>query len=114
MQHHTVYHAARLPEREEDLQAVIRVRLEMAGYVVLSTTVRKVRSGYGASPGIPDLLVTRHGWNAFIGLEVKTQRGRVREAQRRLVQLGAVCIVRSLEDALAAVQQFEKGESHGR
>jgi hypothetical protein len=108
MEHRAAYHVTRQPEHEEDIQATIREGLEMAGYVVLSTTVRKVRHGYGATPGIPDLLISRAGWNCLLGLEVKTQRGRVREAQRRLVDMGAVRIVRSFEDALQAVKSFEE------
>src|SRR5262249_7553891 len=62
MEQRAAYHTARLPEREEAVQQTIRDGLTLMGYIVLSTSVRRVRYGYGTSPGVPDLLVTRPGW----------------------------------------------------
>jgi hypothetical protein len=67
------------------------------------TAASPVPGRYGTSKGIPDLLVWRVGWHGFVGLEVKTPTGRVRPEQRALADAGALVIVRSLDDALAAV-----------
>lgn len=61
----------------------------------------------GSSEGVPDLLVSRNGWGFLIGLEVKTEAGRVRPMQQALANAGITWIVRSFDDALAAVREVE-------
>jgi hypothetical protein len=97
-------------EREEDVLAAIREGLALLGFVVLSTTVRRVRHGYGASPGVPDLLISRDTWpsGCFLGIEVKGTKTRLSAAQQRLQAAGRLYICRSWEDALAAVRAFEE------
>lgn len=99
---------------EEDLQRAIIVDLKERGLEVLQTTVRyraspcdhcgkptRSKGGYGASPGVPDLLVWVGGWK---GLECKGLKTPVSDEQKRLAREGKIIIVRSLEEALAAVE----------
>lgn len=113
---------------EKQLQAQIVQGLEARGYVVrqLGHITRQTRCpncgawhtphvGYGNDPGVPDLLVSRPGWFYWVGLEVKTPiyrtvlgtipGGRLRREQRDLVELGLTRVIRSLEDALSALEE---------
>jgi hypothetical protein len=106
----------RLPIITEDgLQKQIIQALRLFGYLVLVTThrIKKCPCGrwsrvsYGSSKGVPDLLVTRTSWDGFwLALEVKRPapgRARLSPEQQELASLGAVAVVRSLDEALAAV-----------
>lgn len=108
---------------EEDVQAAILKELSARGYRVMQTTVRYKRQncyscgaavvsfkgGYGATPGIPDLLVTRDDWRpgVFIGIEVKSASGRPTDAQKELLGHGRIFVVRNVAEALAAVEGTE-------
>lgn len=87
------------------MQAAIVDALRLLGCTVLVTTVRGWRGprGYGATPGVPDLLVARDGWFGWLGLEVKRPGGRISPAQAELERRGLIVVVRSVEDAIAAV-----------
>jgi hypothetical protein len=102
------------PPSEADVQRTIRDALTCLGFLVLQTTVRvrrcpqcgKVGAGrYGTSKGIPDLLVRAKNWPPHVwkALEVKGPSTRVSREQQVLADVGAIVIVRSLEDALAAL-----------
>lgn len=98
---------------ESETQRAIVEALRYSGYLVLTTD--RHRKGGGGGPdgisrGLPDLLVwepERAGW---MGLEVKRPSGgRLSPAQRALVDLGCVTVVRSVEEALAAMEQRKEG-----
>jgi hypothetical protein len=110
---------------EAGLQAVVVQALRALGYVVLITTHRVKRcpcgrwsrGDYGSTRGVPDLLVTRAGWgNHWIALELKRPGGgRLSPEQRQLVGSGSVAVVKSLEEAVAAVQASpESGDPAAR
>lgn len=95
--------------KEETVNRAIRSALEALGYEVLSTTVRNARGGYGASRGVPDLLISRPGWRVgWLGMEVKGPKTPVSPEQARLAGLGLTVIVRSVDDALTAVRAFQE------
>lgn len=60
-------------------------------------------AGDGCDRGIPDLLVSL-GDGRWLGLEVKGPKTRLSPEQRSLAADGRIRIVRSVEDALAAVR----------
>lgn len=103
-----------LHPREDDIQRVIVDGLRLLGCVVLVTThrVKRCRCGawsrgdYGATPGVPDLLVRKDGWPAacWLGLEVKGPRTALSRQQKLLRDRGGIIVVRSLEDALGALE----------
>ena len=115
----------RLPEREEDVQAAIIQRLELEGYIVLQTSHRTKRvtcphclhpfrptGGYGASFGVPDLLVTHERWRGcvWVGIEVKGigkdgRPGALRPDQRGLLERGRIIVATSQDEALKCVQE---------
>ena len=106
--------------REEDVQANIIASLSTIGLRVLQTSHRvkmvscphcqgKFRppGNYGATKGVPDLLVRcpeQHDPGAWIGLEVKGPKTRLSPEQKELEQEQSIIIVRSLEDALRALE----------
>lgn len=92
--------------KEESVNRSVRDALEMLGFVVLSTTVRNARGGYGASKGVPDLLVSRDGWGCWMGLEIKGPKTRVSDEQKDLEARGLIVIAQSVDEALCAVQDF--------
>lgn len=96
------------PVKEEQVQRCILEGLTAYGYIVKQTTVRGVRKGYGASPGVPDLLVTHPKWpeGCWLGLEVKGPKTALSQEQRVLEALHRIVVVRSWEDALSAVESF--------
>lgn len=99
---------------EEDVQRVIVDGLRLLGWRVLVTTHRVKRcpcgrwsrGDYGATPGVPDLLVRRDGWpdGLWRGLEVKGPKTPLSAAQKDLESRGGLTVVRSLEDALEALR----------
>jgi len=107
--------ARRRPAVSEDqVQAAIVRALRGAGHEVLITSRRRRRcvhcgrysaGGDGVSRGLPDLLVwdqRRRGW---IGIEVKGPRTAVSPEQRELADRGMIVVVRSVEEALAALSE---------
>lgn len=96
---------------EAELQRQIVEALEVMRFKVLVTTV-KIRSKdprhhrTGQSKGIPDLIVSKEQWikGIWLGLEVKSENGRVRPEQQELARLGRIVIVRSLDEAIEAAR----------
>lgn len=98
---------------EQQIQDCIVQGLSAHGYTVLVTSRRVKRcrrcgmfpsTGDGASRGIPDLLVTLAGLGPFwIGLEVKGPKTRLSPEQAALHGCGMIIVVRSWEEAFAAV-----------
>lgn len=112
-QHNQVY------ANEAQIQATIEAGLAYLGYIVLHTQHRyrlqtcpncsrrfRPAGGYGADKAIPDLLVTHPAWSTgiFIGLEIKGPKTAISPEQRLLAAQGRIVIVRSWEDAIAAVE----------
>jgi hypothetical protein len=102
---------------ERDIMAEIRLALGSdRGLVLFRNSVgydRGTRQHYGLTPGSADLVGCCDG--RFIGLEVKTPKGRESDAQLRWAALvrakgGFVATVRSAEEAEAAVMRCRKGE----
>lgn len=109
-------------ESEGALQAAIVHRLRADGHTVLSTsrhrrgvTCRKCgewtmpQGGDGVDRGVPDLLVHVDGAR-WLGLEVKGHRTSVSPDQRALADAGRIVIVRSVEEALGAVEGHRREE----
>lgn len=106
--------------REEDVQANIIATLSTMGLRVLQTSHRvkmvccphcqgKFRppGNYGATKGVPDLLVRcpeQDAPGAWLGMEVKGPKTRLSPEQKELEQEQSIIIVRSLEDALRALE----------
>lgn len=104
---------ARATERGEDvlertIVARIISKLEEAGYDVCVVGQRQAR-GSGSTEGYPDLSVRRSTWprGLCVLLEVKTATGKLRPAQQELHDDGWSHVVRSAEDALAALSEID-------
>lgn len=102
----------RVTMSEADVQAQIVDALRYMGHIVLVTSRQRHRcrkcgawgsGGDGCDKGIPDLLVSLDDAR-WLGMEVKGPRTRVSPEQRSLAADGRIRIVRSVEDALAAVR----------
>lgn len=113
---------------EEQVQAAIIEGLTALGYTVLQTSHRvklaecprchsrfRPVGGYGSTPGVPDLLVSRTSWpvGCWLGLEVKGPKTAISPAQKGLLDAARIVIARSWEDALSHVQIFEQGIQGG-
>lgn len=112
--------------REAQLQDEIRLAVaQLDGVVLWRNNVGVGRVGrsdapvrFGLAVGSADLvgLVTMpDGKGRFIAMEVKTQDGRLSEEQSRWLNLvrslgGLAVVVRSVEDALAAVEAARRGD----
>ena len=120
--------------REEDIQRETKQVLSDLGYVVLETThrVRRTRcpgcgsefvpryrnritgefsdTGYGSTPGVPDLLVIGRDWPplTILGIEMKGPKTALSEAQKSLAGAKMIVVCRSAADAVRAVQDFEE------
>lgn len=109
--------AGKLPEPTEDqVQEIIVDGLRCHGFIVLVTSRHKKRcrkcgewsaGGDGATKGIPDVIARDPAWPAgqWTGLEVK-KTGRVKFSsieQKLLAESGAILVVQSLEESLAAM-----------
>lgn len=110
-----------LKVREEDIQQQIVEGLSLYGYIVLQTTVRGIKArckgcgselkaygGYGADKGVPDLLVSRTDWMAgvWVGLEVKSETGRLKPEQAELLAQNRIHVVRSFDEAKSIVDAY--------
>lgn len=109
-------------EAEEPIMQRVKTVLERCGYVVLCTVHRHTRhtcsqcshnewhsGGYGADPGVPDLLVRHPDWPEalWLGIETKGTHTRLNDAQKALHAAGAIVVARSEQDALLAAQQTD-------
>jgi hypothetical protein len=97
---------------EADVQKLIVAYLRLHGLAVLETSRRRKRcpcgrwpaGGDGCDKGTPDLLVWLPVPGLWLGLEVKGARTCLSPEQRVLAARGMVVIVRTPEEALAAVR----------
>ena len=101
---------------ERDIQAAVRLALGSdAGLVLFRNSVgydAGTRQRFGLCPGSADLIGVCDG--RFIGLEVKSKTGRLSPEQKRWAELirskgGFVAVVRSVDEALAAVDRCRAG-----
>lgn len=101
---------------EHEIQSRIMLAVSQAGCTIIRTNVGKVRTAdgrmfsAGPPPGWPDLTGFRHSDGKIILLEIKNEKGRLREDQKRFAEfikdkpvLYGVC--RSVEDALNVVRR---------
>jgi hypothetical protein len=112
-------YVTRLPERERDVVAVIVEALRLSGY--LCQVANQRRADLAGTDVIGDLLVSAPHWKpgTWLMLEVKgsagrlsTRRPRHRDgtlglSQQDLYDAGRLYVARCLEDALAAIRDFE-------
>jgi hypothetical protein len=93
---------------ESELQSSIKKSLKQLGYIAMSTSRYNTSANRrGASePGIPDILVTHKNWRPgmWLGLEVKTDKGKLKPEQAELLEAQRIFVVRSWEEAWNAVQ----------
>lgn len=101
---------------EEQVQRQIMDGLTVLGFTVLQTTVRYTkgagfRGGYGASKGIPDLLIHHKRWTpgVLLGIEVKRPgKWKYSSPEQESVQKACgVSVATSIEEALAIIAQYE-------
>jgi hypothetical protein len=108
--------------RERDVQHAIRLALGMLPDVVLwrnstglsRTDQRVVR--YGLCVGSADLIGVLAPSGRFLAIEVKSPVGRASTEQKQFLELvrrcgGFGCVVRSVEEALAAIERARRGAS---
>lgn len=124
----------RMEPSEEQVQRQIQEALLRCRYRVLSTVHRfkqttcpncatrfRPSGAYGADRGVPDLLVSHDawgggGWPLWVGVEVKGPKTPLSPEQRELEASGRIVVVRSWQEAVAAVQAVEReafGEVYG-
>lgn len=93
---------------ESELQGQIKSALRRLGYICLDTStygsarvMRQARMG-GNSKATPDLLVTHDLWPRWmwLGMEVKTETGKLKPEQQELADKDRICVVRSIDDAV--------------
>ena len=94
---------------EDDLVQAIREALEAEGYEMCVVGQRKAQ-GSGTTVGYPDLSVRHPRWavGMVVLLEAKTAEGRLSPEQEKLHGRGWSVVVRSVEDALAAVRERDE------
>jgi hypothetical protein len=109
--------------KEEEIQSAIMLTLRASGYDVLSTVHRYKRvrcelcgalvwpkSGYGATKGLGDLLVTRREWpgNLYLMADVKRAKGVLTSEQKERQIRGKLYIWRSPAEALRDCDEASK------
>lgn len=110
---------------ERDIQHAVRLALGKDPRVVLwrndvGQVERKLPNGrtihtrYGLCVGSSDLIGILRPSGRFLALELKTETGRPTDEQRLFLDLvraagGFACIVRSVEDAIAAIERASAG-----
>jgi hypothetical protein len=107
---------------EKDLQKQVFIILTNLGYHVFETgkarSMQKCKAcgskqyatGWqGNTPGLPDLYVHSKQWQRgmAVGIELKTQKGTVRDTQKTINELGYTFICRSVGCALRAILSIE-------
>lgn len=93
---------------EAQIQTTAVDLLRLHGYIVLVTSQRQAT---GTTEGIPDLLVThptKFPPGLFVGLECKTEKGKLRPHQELLWAQRRTLIFREPEHALHCVMQIEE------
>ncbi|KRM73030.1 VRR-NUC domain-containing protein [Lacticaseibacillus brantae] len=100
---------------EHDIQNDIRVAVSRAGCTIIRTNTGRVMTKdkrmFDAGPpkGWPDLTGFRHSDGKLILIEVKNERGRLRDDQKRFAEFISQYpvlygVARSVEDALKIVE----------
>ena len=107
---------------EKDLQRQVYVMLVNLGYHVFETgkarSLQKCKScgskqyatGWqGNTPGLPDLYVHSKQWQRglAVAIELKTEKGAVRDTQKELNELGYTFICRSVGAVLRSILSIE-------
>lgn len=107
---------------EETNQSQSMAAFCLLGWIVLQTTVRykmqmcpaclkwhRPEGGYGATPGVPDLLVRNPTWwNAlWFGLEIKGSETPLSDVQKDLRRDGHIRVSRSPEQSLRLAVVFD-------
>lgn len=90
---------------ELTIQFEIKAALTKLGYIVLSTSsvaAGRPRRARSTSSGVPDLLISHDKWQEgmWLGLEVKTAKGKPTTEQQELLDRGRIVAVRSVDEAL--------------
>ena len=110
------------PLKERELQAMAIQGLKAMGYRVLNVSRRPVRrcphcngwtnSHDGVTPGTPDLLARRSGWQKgrWIGIEMKTLTGRLRPEQKEIHEDGGSFVARSVDDIVEIDKELRTAE----
>lgn len=107
-----------MAKAERDIQAAARLALGSdPGLVLFRNSVgydAGTKQKYGLCPGSADLVGCCDG--RFIGLEIKSERGRSSPEQVRWAELirskgGFVAVVRSVDEAIQAVARCRAGGS---
>nr|WP_282801311.1 VRR-NUC domain-containing protein [Secundilactobacillus kimchicus] len=105
-------------ESEHKIQSDIMLALSKSGYTVFRSNAGKVRTDTGTTimlfpKGFPDLCGFRHSDGRFFCLEIKNEKGRLRDDQKLFAKfVGQFPVLyglaRSVEDALKIVGEDEK------
>lgn len=90
---------------ESEIQSDIKATLKSLGFFVYDTSNAARANFRGAAQlGIPDLLVVNpEKKNCLIGIEVKTEKGKLKPKQIEAVEAGHYSIARSARDAVEIV-----------
>ncbi len=111
------------PQAERDIQNACRLAVGALSDVRIFRNStgqlrdhRNVPVKFGLAVGSADLIGVLAPSGRFLSLEVKTAKGRTTPEQDTWAEMvrrfgGFACVVRSAEEALAAVERARKGES---
>ena len=110
-------------ESEEKIQAAAIAELKRHDFIVLQTTHRynsqacpacghwaRPTGGYGATPGVPDLLCSREEWprGVWFGIEKKSATGTLSPAQVLLEAQARIVVTRTAAAALAEADTLSR------
>ena len=85
-------------QTEKEITRAIRAFLKVSGIFHW-----KVMQGLGCTPGVPDIIGIYR--NRFLGIEIKTAKGRISEHQQRFISAinkegGIAFVARSVDDVI--------------
>ncbi len=109
--------AVRKTLSESDVEQEVLTILQALGCRILKNTVH-IRSKNpkhhrtGQTPGVPDISCRKDSWpkGLWLGLELKKPHGGVLSSeQAELLRAGGIYVVKSAEEAMAAVKETEAG-----
>jgi hypothetical protein len=101
---------------EASIQNTLKEALEACGYIVGEVAKTRSRRAAGAwtgtTPGLPDLFVTHPDWHdaMWVGIELKTETGKLRPEQEKLHGLGRTVVARSVYEGISAVLDVDSIE----
>lgn len=98
-----------LGQTEEQLQRDIVDYLRLYALEVKQTNLAKAKAF--ADLGVPDLIISSPAWPrwCWLGMELKTQKGKPSPEQKRLEAADHIVIVRSVDEAMYAIRAFTRG-----